>query len=273
MTYLCQYYEGLTKELRDIWKAAKDFGINLHTISERIVVQMLFSGAYVGEKASIFESYKKTGSSPKITLAYLCQNAYEYFILDRMVDDSIFLDMEYLFQREDTLNLICKLAYLKFFAENKKLRTGNTISISAEFVRDILKQHMVFPFLKEYMDKTKPESKVVIHYVLEKEEGPHEYLKEEMQNMYGGIYVKSFVLFFGESLQYYITEECERKEQLTESGTISKSDLGFSTKESRFNLLNDLVISKTLQDYETFDKILEEFLRNDFLVQKLFKIV
>lgn len=289
LTYLCQYYDGLTKELRDIWKAAKDFGMNLHTISERIVVQMLFSGAYVGEKASIFEGYKKTGSSPKITLAYLCQNAYEYFILDRVVDDSIFLDMEYLYQREDTLNLICKLAYLKFFAENKKLRTGNTITISREFVRDILKQHMVFPFLKEYMDfvnelsfladktmieyKTKPESKVVIHYVLEKEEGPHEYLKEEMQNMYGGIYVKSFVLFFGESLQYYITEECERKEQLTESGTISKSDLGFSTKESRFNLLNDLVISKTLQDYETFDKILEEFLRNDFLVQKLFKIV
>lgn len=289
LTYLCNYYEGMTKELRDIWNAARDFGLNLHAISERLVVQMLFSGAYVGEKTYIFEAYKNSGSSPKIELAYLCQNAYEYFVLDRLVDEALFIDMEYLYQREDELNLICKLAYLKFYAENQKSRTNNTIEISSQFIRDILKQHMVFPFFKEYMDfvkelsfladktmieyKTKPDSKVVIHYVLEKEDGANEYLKEEMQNMYGGIYVKSFVLFFGESLQYYITEESDRKEQLTQSGSISKSDIGFSTTESRFHLLNDLVISKTLQDYDTFDKILDEFLQKDFIVQKLFKIV
>ena len=42
------------------------------------------------------------------------------------------------------------------------------------------------------------------------EKGPHTpegYRQEEMKDMFGGVYAKPFVLFFGEKLQYYISEE------------------------------------------------------------------
>lgn len=48
--------------------------------------------------------------------------------------------------------------------------------------------------------------------------------------MYDGIFVSAFILFFGEQLQYYITEETtdsgngeneQAPEQLTQSGTVS----------------------------------------------------
>lgn len=289
LTYLCKYYEGTIKNLRDIWRGAKDFGLDLKTISERIIVQMLFSGAFVGDSTLIFESYKKEGTSLKIEMAYLCQNAYDFFVLDRVMNPDLFSDIGRHYMREDSINLICKLAYLKYFAENLQERTPAIMVVAGNFIRDIVSLHLLFPFFKDYTDcfpeisrfldrtmieyKSKPESKVVIHYLIEKEDSDNEYMKEEMTNMYSGIFVKSFVLFFGERLQYYITEESDRKEQLTESGTISKSDIGNTVKESRFNMLNDLAIGKTLQDYDTVDTVIEDYLLKNFITEKLFHVL
>ncbi|MDE7017138.1 MAG: hypothetical protein K2P65_06115, partial [Lachnospiraceae bacterium] len=98
-----------------------------------------------------------------------------------------------------------------------------------------------------------------------------EYCKEPMEDMFAGICVKEFILFFGERLQYYIKEDTKTGEQLTQSGTISRSDSNATAQTgSRFGLLNDIMIGKTLQDYDTVDHLLEEYYRKDFMVEKLF---
>ena len=117
--------------------------------------------------------------------------------------------------------------------------------------REMTAEKMVFPFYKEfaenitfmhkYMDKTMVEyhvhdgNRAVIHYLVEREGNvENEYRKEEMKNMYDGICVKEFVLFFGERLQYYIVELEDGKEQLNESGTFSRSDTDTNQKISRY---------------------------------------
>ena len=95
-----------------------------------------------------------------------------------------------------------------------------------------------------------------------------------MKDMFSGICVKEFILFFGERLQYYITEDADGKEQVTQSGAISKSDSRDDVKcASRFSLLNDIMLGKTMQDYDTVDKLLVEYYKKDFMVDKLFTIV
>ena len=88
--------------------------------------------------------------------------------------------------------------------------------------------------------------------------------------MFAGICVKEFVLFFGERLQYYIMDSSEDGEQLTQSGAVNVNDSSTGQTGSRFNLLNDIMIGKTLQDYDTVDKLLEEYYKKDFMVDKLF---
>ena len=100
----------------------------------------------------------------------------------------------------------------------------------------------------------------------------NEYCKEEMKDMFAGICVKEFILFFGERLQFYITEESEGNEQLTKSGTINKSDIAQESFESRFTMLNDIMIGKTLHDYDTVDGLLGEYYKQDFLVDKIFRM-
>ena len=118
-----------------------------------------------------------------------------------------------------------------------------------------------------------PFSKACLHYVILHEDGESdEYIAEYMKEVYSGVFFKEFILFFGESLQYYITEEKNGEEQLTESGTLQKSDIRGKENDSRYQLVNDIVISKTLQDYDTMDKLLEEYYRKEFLNSRLFEL-
>ena len=121
--------------------------------------------------------------------------------------------------------------------------------------------------------KTQPKSRVVIHYLknYESEDRPS-YIREEMKEVYFGVYVKEFILFYGEKLQYYITEEQENQEQLTESGILQKEENRETDKISRYQMINEMAIGETLQDYDTVYQILEEYWRTEFVVDKVFHL-
>jgi hypothetical protein len=93
-----------------------------------------------------------------------------------------------------------------------------------------------------------------------------------MREAYSGVYFKEFILFFGEQLQYYIMEEADGREELTESGTLQKNDFSDSAQESRFELINDMVISKSMQDYDTLDRLMEEYFKREYFNGELFKL-
>lgn len=119
--------------------------------------------------------------------------------------------------------------------------------------------------------KGEPGSKVVIHYAIERENGGEtEYRKEEMRNLYGGIFVKSFILFTGESVQYYITEQNGNREQLTQSSTVQRSESDKVTSAWRFALLNEAVNCKEQKDYEKAGKALAEYRKKDFMIREIF---
>lgn len=290
LEYLVKYAQGMTKELRNIWNAAKMFDVDTYELSERILVQMLFSGEFVGEKEEIFKSYISGGAKREVETAYLEQSAYEYFVKDRILDKFLIDQIGKLYGREDELHKVCRLAYIKYFAENKELIAEENIELLKIFLDEFITYGLYLPCFKEFWDITpsthllfdkviieyhaNPNSRAVIHYVVEKgDDTDVEYCTEEMTEVFGGVYSKDFVLFFGESLQYYVVEELDGKELLTKSDTIQKSDISQADFDYKFNLINDLVISKTLQDYETVDELLSEYIRKNFLTEQLFTLV
>ena len=138
----------------------------------------------------------------------------------------------------------------------------------------------LIPAVRHFYDRTiieyraHPGSRVYIHYLVEKDsEQEAEYITEEMTDVFEGVCSKEFVLFFGETLQYYIIEERDGEEQLTESATIRKNDIGKEILESRFSRINDLVISQTLEDYSTLDTMLEEYYQADYYADYLFRLL
>ena len=131
-------------------------------------------------------------------------------------------------------------------------------------------QEMADKTVLEY--RTRPRTKVCVHYALLHENGEADgYRSEYMKEVYGGVYFKAFVLFFGESLQYYVTEEADGEAQLTESGTLQKGETG-EEEDGRYRLINDIVTARSLQDYDTMDDLLEEYYKKEFLNGKLFSV-
>lgn len=289
LRYLSMYYRGTAKNMRDVWKAAKSFEVECYRLSETILVQMLYSGAFIGEKMEIFHYYISQGPKPEVEEAFLAQCAFDYFVKERVTEKDVFDEIQRMYLRGESVQKVCKLAFLKYYAENRDELTETALELTDLFLTELLEQGIHLEFFRAYKgnervaqemsDKTiieyraNPQAKACIHYVILYENGESgEYCSEYMREVYGGVCFKEFILFFGESLQYYITEERNGQEQLTESGTLQKSDIRDSESDSRYHLVNDIVISKTLQDYDTMDNLLEEYYRKEFLNSRLFEL-
>ena len=289
LEYLAKYYEGMTKNMRDIWKAAKSFDVDCYKLSERMLVQMLYTGAFVGEKMEIFRYYVSQGAKPEVEEAFLAQCAFEYFVNDRVTESYVYQEIGLMSRRNEPVQKVCKLAFLKYYAENKNERKREQTELAACYLRELTAEGIHLNLFREYGEfpdirqeladksiieyRATPGSRACIHYVMLYENGESdEYKAEYMRDVYGGVCFKEFVLFFGESLQYYITEEQNGEEQLTESGTLQSHDPGTDGEGGRYQLLNDITLSKALGDYDTMDHLLEEYYRKEFFNGQLFSV-
>lgn len=290
LKYLVENFNGLTKELRDLWKAARQFEVDCYSLMEKLIVQMLYTRTTVGEKEEVFEDYLRRGASTKVELAYLSYCAYDYFTKERMMDSRVFGHLVNNYRIGEQLNDACRLALLKYYAEEEKNYSERIREMLIVFLKDFLHRNIYFNFfggfipivpeLASFSDKaiieyrTNPGNRVVMHYILEGQDASGDvYHTEEMRNMFGGIFSKEFILFFGENLQYYITEEKGGREQLTVSDTVRISDTASEGGESRYSLLNDMVVSKMLQDDSTLIKLMEEYVEADYFTGQIFTLL
>lgn len=287
LDYLGRWMEGTGKELRDIWKEMKAGGLSSTALEERLLIQLMYTGSYVGEKKDIFQSFYQAVGDCEVTRAFLEMSAYEYFARDKLTDGFIFRTILDYFQWGAPVSKVCRLAFLKYYADNPE-ESGREVNKALDsFLREMMAEKIHFEFYKrlkaqshllgELSDKViveyhaKPGARVRIHYMILQEDGEgQEYLSENMREVFGGVCSKEFVLFFGETLQYYITEDDGQDSQLTESGNLQKPDSEAEPTGSRYSLINDIVISKSLRDYDTMDSELEDYYFREFCGERLF---
>ncbi len=287
--YLIQHYRGMSRFMREIWRQAKSYGIKVKALSERLLLQNLYTHSHVGDMTAVIKDYTSDSPDMNMLLAYLMQKSYDLFVEEQLVDGYIFEKIGDLHREGVPLSKICKLAFVKYYADNKgDMKEGDREVISA-FLTELMELGIRLNCFLEFKEpgidglaaydktiveyRTKPGNTVKIHYQITSEEtAEEEYIMENMVQAYGGVFFKEFVLFFGESLQYYIIEEDGTEGQLTESGSRQKSDMSVTERTSVYHMINDIVISKTLQDYDTFDVMLEELYRTCFYNDNLFQL-
>ncbi|MCR5278486.1 MAG: DUF5717 family protein [Lachnospiraceae bacterium] len=287
LRYLVINYRGMTKNLRRIFNAANIMIPELADMCGRMLVQMMYTSYYVPERMDVFKRYVKLGADPDIKRAFLYQCSFDYFVKEQLTEGYVFDELKALEEKEGSLDTVCKLAFLKYCSE-KPAMDAETVNTVRKYLGELMDAGICMTFFKEFQDvepriagysdktlieyKTEPGRKVYIHYIVETgDDSTGEYVTEEMPDVYGGVHVKAFVLFFGENLLYYVTENTDTEEILTESGNIAKSDTGENT-DTRFNEINDIAIAGTLGDYDTVEKLLYEYYRNDYIVRNMFKL-
>ena len=130
-------------------------------------------------------------------------------------------------------------------------------------------QNLYDKYYVEY--RTDPKKKVTIHYTFEAARGESGYVTEEMTNVCYGIFVKEFVLFSNESLQYYIVEQDGEEEVITESVQVRLSPEQTDGEDTKYYQLNEIIAARDLQDEKTALKLLENYIRREYTITQLFK--
>ena len=86
LTYLVQYYCGATRDMKLVWKKAKENGVNAKAIAERIITQMLFSEVMFQEE-EIFEDYYTGRPYFRLKQAYLAYVSKLYVVRNRVLSE------------------------------------------------------------------------------------------------------------------------------------------------------------------------------------------
>ena len=99
------------------------------------------------------------------------------------------------------------------------------------------------------------------------------FLWDDLKSLFGGVFSKEFILFFGENLQYYITEEAAGEEKLTYSDSIGISETISGDDSSRYHILNDMGVAKNLKDENTLIDLMNEYTKKDYFTERGFSIL
>lgn len=286
LKYLCENYTGPTDELINLWHAADKFSISSMKLDERILEQGIYTQIEPEKISDIFMEYYKRAGNEKLILAYISLVAHGYLHSGGCKADFIFDIIEKRFIGNRTLNDACQLALLKHFAEKTDI-TQAELEIEDTLLKYYIYNNMYFDFfarldyrlLEKYFlyDKaflqyeSTPGTHVVLHY--SRDEDGEEFNSEDMVEMYDGIYVKTFVIFFGELIRYYITEEHDNSIEVKESNRLTCNNIPGDNDHSRYNLINEMIISDTLSDETTLKSNINEYKRLDAATKQLFKLI
>ncbi|MCR5210333.1 MAG: DUF5717 family protein [Lachnospiraceae bacterium] len=288
LDYLLRYANGTLRELKDLWRAADSFGMNVQGLMGKMILQILYTGMDMKEKNDIFLQYIKGTTDTSLEKAFITRLSFDYMFRKDDVDTAVFERVAYLYRNSEELTHFAILAFLKYASlqEQADRLDAQLKDAALYFIGRMWDEGIFLPcFLEfgkyeprfkvlsgqrfiEYMGK--PESHVVLHYAASKEGSRDEYRKEEMQHVYGGIYIKAFIIFYGEKINYYITEENGRQEKLTQASVLEATETDRDMPGSRFSMINNIAISRALNDEKTFNKALADYEKMCAITDRLF---
>ncbi|MBR4344663.1 MAG: hypothetical protein IKP88_18500 [Lachnospiraceae bacterium] len=284
--YLEKNYEGSTQELYNLWIACHEAGIDTIDLEERLIRTALFTEDDMNFVKEVFEIYYGHCSSGKLVRAYLSYLAYGNLVCGNILDANI-LDI---MRREVNYseNDICTLTLLKDYSTRKSFTNQEKNFIEYQ-IKKMEAKGRLLPFFKDFpsdirvpkqmRDKyyveyhTESNREVKINYCLVGNSTNDNFREEEMKDVGFGIYVKEFILFYGEIMQYYITENSDNKTAITESREVSLGPEHFGREECRYHQINLIITAKEMNDEKTVIKLIENYQFNDYAVKRLFESI
>jgi hypothetical protein len=288
LQYMAMYFNGTNDQMYLVWKACNNFKVNSRELAERIIVQMLFTGEHSGRLTEVFGTYYNAGIENVITDGYIAYNAYLYFVKQRKANDIVFKAIEKRIADEQDIPEVCRLALLKHYAEHvQKEWFQEKRELAQKILNEMCKAEKLFEFYRKFAgvldipynmaDKTvleyraDPSHKVEIHYVLTNDGESEKYVTETMKCLVGGVFTKSFMLFFGDSIQYYFTEEGGKDTVKTDNYSLLCNNVNPEQTDGRFDYINDMLSSKELHDMVTMKKLMYGYSVGNYIGQQLFK--
>lgn len=284
LCYLRDYFAGSIEDMCSLWDKIKGFQMESDTLEERILTWALFVRSHPKWEQEILESYIRQSGKEDVILAYLTYLCIDYFMDGKQLSEKIFAYLKRIWKKGWELDEICHLALLKYLSARKQL-TREEEEDAQTLLLAFTKKGLRFSFyqnLPEHLtegfqigdrifieERQRAEAKVTIHYRTDTE---HAWKSEPMRNMYQGIFVKEFLLFYGEKLEYYLTFENSQGEGKTETRTVSMNGEPGEGK-TRYQLLNQMLAARALGNEAKAKMACQCYQQQEAMVRTCFALI
>ncbi len=155
LRYLVLYWEGPVEDMKQVWSAACEFGLDTMLLEEKILMMMLFTRTGTQGSEPIFEAYRKKMGRKKLCRAYVNLKAYEYFVKGVPVAEPVFAYIENEYRRFsgsdrlDDQEEVCRLALLQHYAQAVSLTKTQRV-YAEELLEEFNTKGMRFAFFGRF---------------------------------------------------------------------------------------------------------------------------
>lgn len=275
--FLCEEYVGPTDKMIMLWQKAYNKGVDTHKLEDRILVQMFYSEQISDNCHDIFKSYVTGDYNKMLKEAILTYYSHQYIM--RRISNIDEFDAALIFKaynRGDRQNDSCKIALMKHLCLKKDL-DSKEIDLLDGLIREYVVKNTYFSFYKnmthQLIVKYQLYDKKYVEYYGESNQrisivyknNDSEIITEEMSEMYSGLYVKQFVLFFGDNVYFEVRrdEEILVKDVLVYNEYVSDSD-------SRYDMINKMQSSLMYYDEKLLLDKMKTYHGLDYVTRQLF---
>ncbi|MDO5132809.1 MAG: DUF5717 family protein [Eubacteriales bacterium] len=306
---LSDFFYGTAGELLQLRTACADTGLSTVQLDRRIVRQALYSSTVTQAHAQVIvHAGRKLEDAFLPSVAQYADYAFSGGISlgNRMTDLIAGLIADgsssapesrgtagrgAAAKEQEEIPDICRIAYLKELSmrhgeisEREKNAAGSSLSA-------LLSKGIIFPFYRQfpglddrldlYAEETlvqyhpaQPEAgngrKIVFHYAHSRRGETGNYRSRPMKEMYRDFYVSGFLLFYGEQMHYYITDDAAEK-HVVQSGIIGQDARILENCSGRFGLINETTRAAALREYDEALSLLTGYYRRSYLENELFR--
>lgn len=288
LNYLLKYYEGALGDMCRIRTSGKEFFLDTYRMDERILRYSMFVRKHVEIGGEVLKDYLKQGGRELVVLSYLTFEAFGYFWGEANTTSYIFELIAIAYEREMELDSICHLALLKYYSVKKSL-TGMEEQLVAQLLETYYQKGLRFAFyqrlpkvfLQQYQlgdrifveQKASPEDKVTLYYKITTENGKEEDFKSEpMKMMYHGIFSREFVLFYGETLTYYVGIERKGNSLETCRRSVTMPNIDMNGR-SKYQMINQMLAAQKLGKSNVLKETALKYCQAERIAQELFPLI
>ncbi len=282
ITYLEKYFVGPTALMQKTCYLAEEYEIKAESLLERTMIQMLYTESMDESSGELYRQYSYHNPNRMVVEAYLTYFAHLY-MYDGEIPQEVMDDLLRFYHQDMKLNDSCKYALMKYLCLRAQLDEQEYAALD-QLVKEATLRNTYFGFFREMdrrlmvkyhlYDKTfveyhgKPRSHMIISYS-RNDKHP---VVEDMVEMYDGIYVKQFVMFFGDTIYYEVRDGKLTDESLkTDQFTFHQ---GFEDEmECRYALLNHMQSSLVYGDMERLKDDMKNYQGLDQVTKELFTII
>ncbi len=277
---LSSYFEGSTRDMLQLLRKLRQ----KHQPTKDLVVKTFTKCMYVDNNRDLDALYDwymaENSQEPLLESAYLVLRSHMYFMGERNLTDAA---VDGLKKKVHNLPKVAMLALLKWFAEESSLMSDQDRALAEELTKAAASENIVLSCFSKLEKKIKMpvelEGRVYVEYrdpeamdvaVIGQIFPGRHYFHRMLHRIYPGVFVRSFILYKREWIQYYYSVHQKDGSSVEREGDVVAQESDPGHRNSRYSDVARLEQKIRKNDTRETAELLRAQLLKEAMIENIF---